>query len=247
MSNYKTYRILILFFWINALIHVLSILLDLYLMILITKPLIMPILAGVFFFKTRDIERQVPVFYLYLAMLFSFFGDVLLMFMDQGENYFITGLAAFLFAQVFYIITYKQYRYKSSNVSGGVIKMVYSLMVIVYSLILWISLFSYLGEMLIPVTLYTLTILIMVIMAISRHNRTSRLSFYLVFSGAVIFLISDSMIAINKFMVPVPYERLLVISTYMIAQFLIVTGLAEHLNLKQNPAEKKKAAFQTAS
>jgi uncharacterized membrane protein YhhN len=236
MTNNKTYKILLVLFWINALIHVLSILLGLFPLILITKPLIMPMLAGVFFFKTRDIERQVPVSYLYLAILFSFFGDVLLMFMDHGEIWFITGLAAFLFAQVFYIITYRQYRYKRSNVSGQTIKMVYSLAVIAYAIILWISLFSYLGEMLLPVTLYTITILFMVIMAISRHHRTSRSSFYLVFSGAVIFLISDSMIAINKFMVAVPYERLLVISTYMIAQFLIIAGLAKHLNLKKGQA-----------
>jgi len=118
MSNQKTYRILILLFWINALIHVFSIILDLNLLILITKPLIMPLLAGIFFFKTRDVVKQVPVSYLYLAMLFSLFGDILLMFMDQGEIYFITGLIAFLFAQVLYAITYMRYRYKGSNVPG---------------------------------------------------------------------------------------------------------------------------------
>lgn len=238
MSNKKIYRNLILLFWINALIHVFSIILGLNLLILITKPLIMPILAGVFYFKTRDVKRQVPVSYLYLAMLFSFFGDVLLMFMDQGEIYFITGLAAFLFAQILYFITYRHYRYKGSNVAGWGTRLIYSCIIIAYTVILWISLFPHLGEMLIPVTLYTSTIFAMVIMAIFRHNRTSTLSFYLVFSGAVIFLISDSLIAINKFMVPVFYERLLVISTYMIAQFLIITGLAEHVNLRQNQAEK---------
>jgi uncharacterized membrane protein YhhN len=229
-TNMKTYRILILFFWINALIHVLSIIMGLSQIVLITKPLIMPILAGVFFFKTRDAERKVPISYLYLAMLFSFFGDVLLMFMDQGEIWFITGLGAFLFAQVFYIITYKYYRQKISNVAGGGFRMIYSFIVLTYTVILCISLFPHLSEMLLPVALYTFTIFTMVIMAIFRHNRTSTISFYLVFTGAVIFLISDSIIAINKFMVPVLYERVLVISTYMIAQFLIITGLAEHIN-----------------
>lgn len=238
MTNQKTYRIFIFLFWINALIHVFSIILDLNQLILITKPLIMPILAGMFYFKTRDIEKQVPVSYIYLAMLFSFFGDVLLMFMDHGEIYFITGLSAFLFAQVLYIITYRLYRNKGSNVAGWGIRMIYSFIVIAYTIILWISLFPHLGEMLLPVTLYTLTIFGMVIMAIFRQNRTSTLSFYLVLSGAVIFLLSDSIIAINKFMVSVFYERLLVISTYMIAQFLITTGLAEHVNLRQNQAEK---------
>ena len=238
MTNQNTYRIFILLFWINALIHVFSIILDHNQLILITKPLIMPILAGMFFFKTIDVERQVPVSYVYLAMLFSFFGDVLLMFMDQGEIYFITGLTAFLFAQVLYTITYRHYRYKGSNVSGWGIRMIYSFIVIAYTIILCISLFPHLGEMLLPVTLYTLTIFGMVIMAIFRQNRTSTLSFYLVFSGAVIFLLSDSIIAINKFMVSVYYERILVIITYMIAQFLITTGLAEHVNLRQKQTEK---------
>ncbi len=241
MSNQNTNRIFILLFWINALIHVFSIILDLYFMILITKPLIMPLLAGVYFFKTRDIKRRVPVIYLYLAMLFSFFGDVLLMFMDQGEIYFISGLAAFLFAQVFYIITYRHNRYKKSNVPGQAIKMAYSLLALAYTVILWISLFPHLGEMLLPVTLYTITIFGMVITAIFRYNRTSTLSFYMVFFGAVIFLLSDSIIAINKFMVPVLYERILVISTYMIAQFLIISGLAEHLNHRQDQVEKSGA------
>ena len=230
MSNQKTYRLLIFLFWINAVIHSLSIILDLYQLILITKPLIMPILAGVFYFRTRDIEKQVPVSYVYLAMLFSFIGDVLLMFMDQGDIWFITGLAAFLLAQLFYIITYRQYKFKISDEAGKGIRMIYTFIVIGYTVILWISLYPHLEDMLIPVTLYTLTIFTMVIMAIFRHNCTSRLSFYLVFSGAVIFLISDSMIAINKFMVPILYERLLVIITYMIAQFLIIMGLAEHVN-----------------
>ena len=234
MSNQNIYRIFILLFWINALIHVLSIILDQYLVILITKPLIMPFLAVVFFYKTRDLDRHVPVSYVYLAMLFSFFGDVLLMFMDQGEIWFISGLAAFLLAQVFYIITYRYYRHRGSLVEGWGIRMIYSLIIIGYTVVLWISLFPDLGEMLLPVTMYTLTIFLMVIMAIQRHRRTSTLSFYLVLSGAVIFLISDSMIAVNKFMVPIYFERLLVISTYMIAQFLIISGLAEHINYKHN-------------
>ena len=86
MSDQITNRLFILLFWINAIIHVLSIILDLNFMILITKPLIMPLLAGVYFFKTRNIHGQVPVTYLYLAMLFSFFGDVLLMFRHSYDG-----------------------------------------------------------------------------------------------------------------------------------------------------------------
>ena len=237
----KTYRIFVLLFWLNALIHVLAIILNIYPLILTTKPLIMPILALMFFFNTRKAEGRDPVYYVYLAMLFSFFGDVLLMFMDQGEIWFVSGLSAFLLAQVFYVITYRHFRFKKLNTKGKGIRMIYTSIVIIYTVILWISLYPHLEEMLLPVTLYTITIFLMVIMAIYRHNRTSALSFYLVLSGAVIFLISDSIIAINKFMVPVMYERLYVIITYMIAQFLIIIGLTEHVNLQQGLFAEKEA------
>jgi len=50
----------------------------------------------------------------------------------------------------------------------------------------------------------------------------------LVSSGAILFVISDGVIAVNKFAFEVPGERILVMSTYIAAQYLIIRGLLEH-------------------
>ena len=76
--------------------------------------------------------------------------------------------------------------------------------------------------------LYALTLLTMGIWAHKRRGATSSASFLMVSAGALLFVLSDSMIAINKFTIEVPAERLLVMSTYIIAQYLIIQGLLKH-------------------
>jgi uncharacterized membrane protein YhhN len=49
-----------------------------------------------------------------------------------------------------------------------------------------------------------------------------------VFVGALLFMLSDCLIAINKFMMPIGHAELCIMSTYMAGQFLIVRGLLEH-------------------
>lgn len=82
--------------------------------------------------------------------------------------------------------------------------------------------------MLIPVLAYALVLLTMGIWAHKRRGATSAHSFMLVSTGAILFVISDGLIAINKFAFEVPVERILVMSTYIAAQYLIVRGLLKH-------------------
>ena len=79
--------------------------------------------------------------------------------------------------------------------------------------------FPHLGDMLIPVAVYLLIILGMGISAALGTTNHS-----LVVVGAALFIISDSLIAINRFLVPVPLSGLLVMTTYYMAQFLITYG-----------------------
>jgi uncharacterized membrane protein YhhN len=150
----------------------------------------------------------------------------------KQEIWFICGVFSFMIAQIFYIFTYKVYQSHNNHTNVKYPKVIFSVVIIGYTMILWAKLYPHLQDMLIPVTIYTLTILAMVLMAISRQNKTSFKSFILVFSGAVIFLASDSMIAINKFANPIDYERILIMSTYILGQFLIISGLIEHIKYK---------------
>jgi uncharacterized membrane protein YhhN len=199
-------------------------------------------LAIFYWFSSKDTYKNRLSLLVYGALLFSFFGDILLMITEQSkiwpgireETWFILGVFSFMVAQIFYIITYRYYQLNEGRKSGKLISFTLSFVVILYTMILWAKLYPHLEDMLIPVTIYTLTILTMVLMSITRYNRTSPKSFWMVFSGAAIFLLSDSMIAINKFISPLENERLLIMITYIFGQYLIISGLIEHLKFAKN-------------
>lgn len=68
----------------------------------------------------------------------------------------------------------------------------------------------------------------MVVNAIFRYGRTNGESFWLVFGGSVLFMVSDSVLAFNKFHSPIPWSGVLIMTTYIAGQFLIVRGLTKH-------------------
>jgi uncharacterized membrane protein YhhN len=80
----------------------------------------------------------------------------------------------------------------------------------------------------IPVFLYALVLLFMGVWAFKRRGGTNSPSFTLVATGAVLFVLSDSLIAVNRFFFALPAERILVMSIYLTAQYLIVQGLIKH-------------------
>ena len=245
MLRSKTTQLYILLFWLTATVHIVSIIIGSEIIKTISKPFLMVFLAGFYWSYAKNIRDKRLSLLVYGALMFSFFGDILLMITEQNNiwpgiqegTWFILGVFSFMIAQIFYIFTYRYFQLSEGQKSGKNITISLSLVIILYTMILWAKLYPNLNEMLIPVTIYTLTILTMVLMAITRHNKTSRKSFMLVFIGAVIFLLSDSMIAINKFISPLGYERLLIMITYILGQFLIISGLIEHLKLKSAEPE----------
>jgi uncharacterized membrane protein YhhN len=68
----------------------------------------------------------------------------------------------------------------------------------------------------------------MVLSALFRFGKTNSGSFTMVFGGAILFMMSDSLIAINKFLEPLSMAGFWVMITYITAQFLIVKGLLKH-------------------
>jgi uncharacterized membrane protein YhhN len=90
-----------------------------------------------------------------------------------------------------------------------------------------------LGEMMIPTLIYTVVICMMGITAAKRFRRSSKQSFILVLSGAMVFMVSDSLLAIDKFYQSFAQADLLIMLTYITGQFLIVRGIIMFIeNLK---------------
>src|SRR5690606_1648863 len=184
----------------------------------ITKPSIL--IALILFFWTQSKALQKPIRLLtVLALVFSLLGDVLLMFDNLSASYFIMGLIAFLIAHIFYILLFLKYRDKNRK------PIWFGLLLIVYGIGMFYGLKDGLGEMLVPVIFYMMVILVMVISAYWRTKTLGKWSYVLVFFGALFFMISDSLLAINKFHTALPLSNVSIMLTYALAQYFIVFGI----------------------
>lgn len=193
----------------------------------IFKPLLMIWLLGFYYQK---LEGKLDTFAKLIvgALVFSWGGDVSLMFVRQAEIFFVLGLGNFLVAHVLYVIAY----YKSVSITGqqGFIRQqpIWALPFLLLGVGLYTYLFPHLKELAIPVLVYASTIVLMAVFALNRKGSTNYTSYQWVFLGAFLFVISDSFIAINKFVIPVPQAGLIIMVTYIAAQYLIVKGCIAH-------------------
>jgi uncharacterized membrane protein YhhN len=215
-------KVALFLFLISAVGVLLAQLLAIELLFMVTKPLIM---VSLLFYYLSSAEQGYRSRVLVLAIVFSFAGDVLLM----KEEYFISGLIAFLISHILYIFAYRELSSEDSgDALNGLQRARLAFPIILAGSGLVVILFPVLGDLKIPVILYAAVLAFMVITALFRFGRTIPSSFWMVFAGAVLFMISDSILAINKFLSPVTSSGVLIMSTYMAAQFLIIQGLLKH-------------------
>ena len=185
-----------------------------------TKPMLMPALALFFYFKTKENYHIRKKNWIFLALFFAWFGDIFLMMAGNAPNYFILGLASFLVMQLLYIYIFKVFTFK-----GLIEKWPFAGAIFFVAFFLLFYLMPHLGSFKIPVIFYFLAILGMVFSALGLWNR----QFFgkIVFLGAVLFLISDSLIAINKFHTTIPFSGFWIMATYILAQWFIIKGLTK--------------------
>lgn len=184
----------------------------------VAKPAILISLIVFFWKESTNMKIRIRTL-IFLALAFSLLGDILLMFTNQSSSFFICGLVAFLIAHVFYILLFLKQRNTSKN---GIVFIGFML---AYGMLLFFILKASLQDMLIPVILYMLVILTMATSAFLRQNQVVKSSYILVFIGAILFMISDSILALNKFHQPLPFSSFSIMFTYAFAQLFIVFGL----------------------
>ena len=215
-------------FLLVSVVQVLATLMDMPIVHYFSKPLI-TITLGIYYALSVDTKDRSRV--VLLALCFSFLGDTFLLF--PGEMYFMLGLGAFLVAHLFYIFAYKQHRGEDvRDALQGVQRTRLAFPIILAGAGLVVILYPTLGDLKFPVVTYTIVILAMVLNALFRFGRTSSTSFWLVFAGALLFMASDSMLAINKFLSPFSYAHTWIMFTYCAAQLFIIQGLIKHFNTK---------------
>ena len=80
------------------------------------------------------------------------------------------------------------------------------------------------AELFVPVLAYTVVISLMGIMAALRNGHVNSITFKWVLIGAILFILSDCVIAVNKFVIDFEYDAILNMALYLSGQFMIALG-----------------------
>lgn len=147
-----------------------------------------------------------------LGLFFSGIGDVILDLPVRGV--FIFGLISFAIAHLFYLAAFLR------KLSISLAKSLLLALILFYSLAMILVLYPNMEPMMfLPIGLYLGVIVLMAISAIlgDDNNRW-------IVVGALLFMISDSLIAITRFVLPVPFSSVWVMSSYYLAQLFIAYG-----------------------
>jgi uncharacterized membrane protein YhhN len=187
---------------------------------LVIKALIIPTLMTLLLVNIKPLSIRLYILIL-AGLFFSWAGDVILEFSQKDGGFFIPGLISFLLAHVMYLTVFLKTPGRNSILKNRFYLLI---PVLLFGAGLVYYLYDDLGSMRIPVILYATVILTMLTTALNRIEKVNRASFQMVLVGATLFVISDSGIAINKFSHPFEYSGIIIMSTYIIAQYLIVTG-----------------------
>jgi uncharacterized membrane protein YhhN len=221
MRNSAIFKIYIAF----SLLYLLILLVGYETVDLFLKPALIPILGfGVYLYRKFPTKNT-----LLIALLFSWIGDVILLFADIAEIYFILGLISFLISHVIFCVVFNN-QIKTRARKNSIIFGIGSFIIALYLIGMLSVLLPFLGDLKIPVTVYASVISIMVLFAFNGFFVWKNPGNKYIFIGAITFVISDSILAMNKFYAPIERSSFLIMLTYLMAQYLIVVGI-----LKLNP------------
>ena len=200
----------------------------------LTKPLLMPLLALWLVTEQRRMWPA-PLRWLLLGLVFAWAGDLLLM--GSSETAFALGIAAFLITQLSYVIAFSSFqglRFRRSiaapsKPATGLVRR-HPALVIPFALYV-IGLLAYLlpdmDQFRAPVTVYALAIAAMALAALNLVGRMPAGPAWVAFAGALLFVLSDSLIAVSEFgtLPSEPWIGAAIMLSYVIGQGLIGVGL----------------------
>jgi len=183
---------------------------------MITKPLLLILLIG-----HIAVENPKPA--LFFTAVFALLGDVFLMLPDS-PLYFQLGLGSFLIMQLSYIRLFFRQASEHAWIPVHARQPLVGILIYVFSFLAFLN--PYLSEaMKIPVSLYAFALGSMLYFAIRLNNR-------MITWGAFLFVVSDSVLAFGKFYYSFPGISFVVMSTYIVAQLLLISALCK-LQLKK--------------
>jgi uncharacterized membrane protein YhhN len=192
---------------------------------LISKPLLVPVLSIFFITSTKSFPGGLKN-WIVLALFFSWAGDVFLLFESKDPLFFLLGLSSFLLAHIFYIVFFHNIR-RREYIYGNALLL---LVAVLYYASLMDILGPHLGTMKLPVTVYGVVISFMVMLALHTLFGKNKNAGVWMAIGAILFVLSDSILAFNKYYSPIAFADIFIMLTYGLAQLFIVVGAAKYIN-----------------
>jgi uncharacterized membrane protein YhhN len=148
------------------------------------------------------------------------------MFHLEDSLFFLLGLSSFLVAHVFYILFFHFIRMKEAVKSRWYLLLI----VAVYYAVIITVLSPHLGDMKLPVRIYAVVISFMFLLAMHMIFIKKMTTGLWMMAGALLFVISDSLLAINKFYQPFEMAGFFVMSTYGLAQLFLTEGAIRYIS-----------------
>ncbi|HCE55170.1 MAG: lysoplasmalogenase [Lutibacter sp.] len=207
-------KIALFAFILVSVLDLLGIIFKIESLLYVFKPFVMLALLFLYTSSVSDINKWYST-----ALIFSFFGDVFLMY--SGQLPFKIGLISFLIAHILFIRIVTQHIKKVSFLSilTAVIPFAVFLSLLIYTIK------DSLGELLVPVIIYGFTISMFGVVSLINYVETKSAKSIWMLIGAIVFMISDTLLAINKFYLPKEIFGVLIMGTYIIAQYLIYRSM----------------------
>lgn len=199
-----------------------------------TKPLLMPILYIIMSIQTINTTHKTSKLYISLALFFCFAGDFILL--NEGDKaYFILGLAFFLLGHISYALFFL--RLKGFSIKRITNIGLISILILIYLYLVLNMLWEGIARqnLAIPVITYSLIIGFMLLTAsqVAMGKRLRKLAWQNFIPGALLFIISDSLLAVDKFTIfpgkgPHNEEHItlavIIMASYGIAQLFLNWG-----------------------
>lgn len=187
----------------------------------ISKPLILISLILYFVGSTKNCFQQELIFL--LALIAALIGDILLL----RKEWFLFGLAAFLVMQILYSLRFIKDWPGYRGPKFGPVVLVLTIFT-ASAILLW----PHLADMIIPVLIYSGALCFMSLSSFFRAEfLPSRLE---VFVGAFLFLVSDFLIGVSHFIGDFSFASILIMISYSLAQFLIVSGIVNQVRERKD-------------
>jgi uncharacterized membrane protein YhhN len=188
----------------------------------IAKPFILLWIGFYFLLNTRPAPFRWMVL---VAFAFSWIGDLFLMFGWKSDLFFFAGVGGFFVSQLFYILTFLYY---GQGQGKGLIALKPTLILpfIAYLAVIYLLVRPGLEGAMMPVVLiYAFSLIGMAIAALNRWGLTQWRRFWLTFAGALLFVLSDSLLAYTRFISGFPKDAFIIMGSYIAAQYLIMRGI----------------------